>query len=403
MKRTLGPAIAALAVLAALLSMATPGSAAPGDADTLVRPLPIGNQILQVFVSPDGARVLYTLNTAGNAGIELWSVPAEGGRRTRLSTAGSSAGEVLITPDSRRVVFTESRPGRSGEVFSIRIGGGGRVRLSPSIGTTGFAGAAEMSADGRRVVFLHRSDINDSPELWSAPTGGGAAVKLNGPMVRFGVVETFAISPDSTTVVFVADKDVDNTTELYAVPIEGGPVTKLNGDLGFGEVNTFFEGDGFIISPNSTRVVFWAREGVSALWRLWSVPIGGGPMIELNDSEPDAIRSGVERAQISPDSSRVVYGIRDGALSSDLYSVPIGGGAPVQLSPPRLGGARPSTASPSSPRTHERSCSSRCSTIAHPSNSPRSRSPAAHVPIWPRRFPSVAACCSWTSSSPMAE
>ena len=64
---------------------------------------------------------------------------------------------------------------------------------------------------------------------------------------------------------------------LYSVPIGGGPVTKLNSLLSVG-------GDvaDFVISLDAARVVYRADQQTDGVVELYSVPIAGGPVTRLN-------------------------------------------------------------------------------------------------------------------------
>ena len=69
--------------------------------------------------------------------------------------------------------------------------------------------------------------------------------------------------------------------------------------------------------------------GGPAEFDLFSVPITGGPSTLLFDAGPPHVAHALA---ISPDSARVIY-IADGNTNGvlEIYSVPIGGGAIVQL------------------------------------------------------------------------
>ena len=126
-----------------------------------------------------------------------------------------------------------------------------------------------------RVVFRAGKDINDVLELYSAPiAAANATTKLSGTLLPGGVVlDGFLISPDSARVVFRADKDNDEVFELYSAPIAtANATTKLSGTLvPSGDVFNDFQ-----ISPDSTRVVFRADKDTDGVLELYSVAIGGG-------------------------------------------------------------------------------------------------------------------------------
>jgi Tol biopolymer transport system component len=194
--------------------------------------------------------------------------------------------------------------------------------------------------DSRHVVYSATQETLDSPELFSVPILGGSTTKLSGPRVTNGNIfqffgaRAFLISPDSTRVIYRAEQDTDETFELFSVPITGGDITKLSGPM-VAEGDVHGTSIGFQVSPDSRWVVYLADQERNGVEEIFSVPIEGGPAVRLNgpmvqrgDALPYAI-------QISPDSSRVVYvadQMADGV--DELFSVPIGGGPATKLNGP---------------------------------------------------------------------
>ncbi len=205
-------------------------------------------------------------------------------------------------------------------------------RLNPPLADWADVKDFLVAPDGSRVVYLADQDTNGVTELYSVPIHGDDPVKLNGPLVAGGDVQFegdtprgqtrgFVISPDSSTVVYLADQDVDDVSELYSVPIDGGDPVKLNGALvAGGEV----ERRSFVVSQDSSTVLYVADQETVGELELYSAPIDGATPTKLSGD----IR-GCCDALVSPDSSTVVF--RAGSGFGALYSVPIGGGAPVQL------------------------------------------------------------------------
>ena len=116
-------------------------------------------------------------------------------------------------------------------------------------------------------------------ELYSVPLGGGTVTKLNDPLVPAGMYLLFLISPDSSRVVYRADQQTDEVYELYSVPLGGGTVTKLNDPLVAGG-NVWSD---FLISPDSSRVIYRADQQTDEVMELYSVPLAGGTVTKLND------------------------------------------------------------------------------------------------------------------------
>ena len=183
----------------------------------------------------------------------------------------------------------------------------------------------QISRDGRYAVYLADQDTDDVPELYSVLLGGGTPVRLN-PILPFGrAVASFQISPDSRWVVYLADQDLDNVMELYSVPIAGPPdaYKKLSGILvPLGNV------DSFSISPDSARVVYRADQQNDEVFEIYSVPIGGSASAGIKLNKALVANGDVAGFLISPDSKRVVYGAdQDTDGVTELYSVPIAGQA----------------------------------------------------------------------------
>lgn len=304
-----------------------------GGPTTRLDPGP-GNAIIRTFtIAPDGSRAVYWLQPASGSPAFLYSVPVAGGAVAALETS-SPVFTYRISADSSRVVYQKDA---SRSLHSVPIGGGTPVTLLSSP-----TGAREwvISPGSTRVVYVADQDASGVYELYGVSITGGPAVKLNGPLVPGGDVGILnegvpmKVSPDSSRVVYLADQDTDGVLELYSVPLAGGAATKLNGPMVAG--GDVVDG-GFVISPDSTRVVYVADQEVDDRFELYSVPLAGGPVVKLNGpmvAGGDVLASNtIALLHISPDSSRVVYRA-DELLDGDfqLLSVPLAGGPRVSLS-----------------------------------------------------------------------
>ncbi|MBN1832725.1 MAG: hypothetical protein JW896_11510, partial [Deltaproteobacteria bacterium] len=275
-------------------------------------------QISDIKISPDSSRVVYLADQDTDGVYELYSVPIGGGTVTKLNDSLVSGGDVqsldiFISPDSSRLVYRADQDTDDVyELYSVPIGGGTVTKLNDAlvfgdeVSTTFF-----ISPDCSRVVYLV-DQVNNGTialgELYSVPIGGGTVIKLNDSLVSGGFVYFFRISSDSSRVVYRADQDTVGVFELYSVPIDGGTVIKLNDSLvSGGDVHNY----GFLISSDSSRVVYMADQDTDEVYELYSVPIDGGTVTKLNDSLVPGGRVGHYlygyRFLISPDSSRVVY------------------------------------------------------------------------------------------------
>jgi Tol biopolymer transport system component len=214
-----------------------------------------------------------------------------------------------ISPDSRRVIYYPRYDGSG--LYSVTITGTEHVTL-----TTGTIWEAVLSADGEWVVYWGEDDTTGEHGLYSISPAGGKPRWLGDWLPSSA---SFQIAPDSRYVVFVSAEGYAGPGDLYSVPIQGGEQIHLSQGVNLGAGSPVF------ITPDGQTVLFG---------NLYTVPIQGGALRQLNPMagvglpEYDTIDS----TQLSPDGRWLLY--RSGAVQGHwraLFSVPVAGGAPIQL------------------------------------------------------------------------
>jgi Tol biopolymer transport system component len=144
----------------------------------------------------------------------------------------------------------------------------------------------------------------------------------------------FVISPDSSRVVYIADQQTDEMYELYSVPLSGGAAVKLNAPLAPGrDVDAF----GTLITPDGLHVVFRADQDTDEVFDLYRVPLAGGANLRLNGT----LTAGGYVSQFlpTPDSSRLVYAAFQNSVDVlEVFSVPLAGGPVTPVSGPLVNG-----------------------------------------------------------------
>jgi eukaryotic-like serine/threonine-protein kinase len=125
---------------------------------------------------------------------------------------------VVVVAIAAGVYFWKSRP----HGFNLQ-----NMRIT-QVTTSGNAGAAALSPDGRYIVYVLRDGAQES--LWVQQLATGSNVQILAPdQVRFVAV---SFTPDGNYVMFVrSDKSTTNFRYLYQMPVLGGTPRQLVLDI----------------------------------------------------------------------------------------------------------------------------------------------------------------------------
>jgi Tol biopolymer transport system component len=287
-------------------------------------------------ISPDGNWVVY--RGAGESGPNaLYCLSTSGGIPTVLNGELATDGSISswqLSADGKRVVYLadQDTPGLK-EVFVVAMPDGEAQKLNGPLVDEGTTRGAFADTAGSRVAFVAGQVTGGFTgtfyELFSVPAAGGESVRLNGPLVTGGDVAEFFVRPEGGRVVYLADQEVDERLELYSVSPSGGSALKLNGSLAQG---ASVLASGVAFSPNGARVLYMADQEQDERFELYSVPTLGGTPVRLNATLANGgdVTPGSQR--FSPDGTRVIYHADQEADDIfELYSVPSSGGTPVRL------------------------------------------------------------------------
>jgi WD40-like Beta Propeller Repeat len=282
-------------------------------------------------ILPDSSRVIYWTYRSSTMQAQLISVPITGGPRAILSndfSAPVNSGLVdrfKLSGDSARVVFlVEEGPQDAFVLYSVPSGGGQAIKISRAV-SEGDVAYFQLTPDGQRVVYsldTGRGEVN------SVPIGGGSQTTLVGNFQLFNQLynDSFFLSADGTKVLFIIDHLLINRKDIYSVPTGGGggPLVPVYADVSQGGQDSIR----YQISPNNQWIVVKVNYFDGKKAELYSVPAAGG---QKNDLLKDLFDV-VYEAKITPESDRVVYqGEKTNSTDSNLYSIPLGGGNPLQL------------------------------------------------------------------------
>ena len=311
------------------------GETAPSTSDLFVVPAAggtpvnltdnvVGDDVLALRLSPDEMTAVYRTRIGG--GISLRSLPVSGGTPTIL-LPNSVRNDFVITPDGAMVVFRSAYAGGNIELHTVPIGGGVVTPLTP--------GSAEvlefaLTSDLTHAVYQVSSSYNS---IYSAPLSGGGGVLLNeGPLLP-GTVSAYETTPDGSRVIFLADYELIGTVvRLYSVPVGGGTVVQLSVDgSGWDAVV-----NNWAASHDGNWVAYASNHENSGERELFIVPASGGTSVQLSPALPSGgdVEASSDRLLFTPDDQYVIY---DAELASPTrsaaYAVPVAGGPSIELSP----------------------------------------------------------------------
>jgi tricorn protease len=157
-------------------------------------------------------------------------------------------------------------------------------------------GAARAEPDVHDTCLLSQPAVSAkhvafiyADDLWVADLEGKNVRRLTSDV---GVESNPVFSPDGKTIAFSAE--YDGNTDVYTIPVDGGQPKRLTWHP-VPDIARGFTPDGKSVLFSSLRSVFTARYS-----QLFTVPLGGGMPVQL------PIPNGVQ-ASFSPDGERIAY------------------------------------------------------------------------------------------------
>lgn len=312
--------------------IAGPAAAQVRLTDALVR----DGHILQFEISDDSHSVVYLADQETLGVRELYRVPLTlspqpNPQTTKLNAPlpqGRNVRDFLLAPRNGPVIYSADQEAEGVvELFSVRLGGGGGVKLSvplppdwlvvgPGI-TGGLQAGFSISDNGARVAYEINSPLTHDSALYTVPVSGpaNASVRLDAPPTQ-GI--GYLISPNGSRVVYAKGDSAGLSFTAFTVPTVGPASASVQLNL------PSPAGSALAISPNSQRVVWLFDGGPPGL--LVSTPIAGplGQGVRINKSESPS-----PPFLIGASSTRVAYPADTaGTQRNDLYSVPLSGSGP---------------------------------------------------------------------------
>jgi len=292
-------------------------------------PLPLATIGDVTSLRISGDRVFYLADQNTNGQRELYTVPFDGSapplRLSQDLAEGISVRTLGLPSVAAKVAYITAPDSLlEGNLFLVPIDGSSPPQqlngpLTP--GTVHFG--VYLSPD--RTFYLYVTDEQSLPgfHIYRVPAAGGPSTPL------VSIPDPGPSTPDSHGFVFTRDSSrfLYADTALRSIPLAGGPVQDLSG--------TVEAVASFVVTPDSSRVVFLAQLTPTSSYRLYGNSITGSALSRVHLSTGLGSSVNIGSFAISDDSSRVLF-LAEGQQSDHplLYSVPVTGGTPTLLHDP---------------------------------------------------------------------
>ena len=191
--------------------------------------------------SPDGRSIAFSSDRAGD--YEIYVMDSDGSNVRRLTDDPGDDGSLSWSPDGRSIAFSSDRAGDY-EIYVMDSDGSNVRRLTDRSGSDW---EPSWSPDGRRIAFSSARD--GDYEIYVMDSGGSNVRRLTD---RSGSDWEPSWSPDGRRIAFMSDRAGDY--EIYVMGSDGSNVRRLTDDPGDDGSPSW--------SPDGGRVAFMSdRDG----------------------------------------------------------------------------------------------------------------------------------------------
>lgn len=164
--------------------------------------------------SPDGAKVAFSSNRAGN--FDIYVMDADGSNLTQLTTSRGFDEWPVWSPDGSKIAFVSDRDGNV-EIYTMDVDGSDQQRLTNNPADDW---PAAWSPDGSRLVFA--SERDGDWNLYITLAAGGPIARLtNAP----GAERDPIWSPDGRVIAFAYNNG--QGWDIYTLPAPSGSISEI--------------------------------------------------------------------------------------------------------------------------------------------------------------------------------
>ena len=257
-------------------------------------------------LSPDGRRVVFTSDRAGQD--DLWLVGADGDGLRRLTDHPAEDSHPSWSPDGTRIVFSSTRDDDAGDLHVLRVSDGRTVRLtsSPAVETE-----PAWSPDGARIAFT--TDRYGRTEVATVAAAGGPVSR---PVPAPWDAAQPAWSPDGRRLALVTTR-FDTGGDVYV--LDGAVMTRVAGTAAAESAAAWRGGE-----------VVYTAETAAGDSDIWSADAAGGDRRDLT-ARPGLFE---EAPAFSPDGTMIAYAAQQPEGGRRIVVADSDGRGPRTLVPP---------------------------------------------------------------------
>jgi Tol biopolymer transport system component/tRNA A-37 threonylcarbamoyl transferase component Bud32 len=260
--------------------------------------------------SPDGRTICYSTHT------DLWVVPADGGRASRLTQDGESDAEPAWGADGRWIYFSSKRAGTTA-IWRVRAGGGTPERVTMGSGPER---QPSVSRDGSRLTYsTFRLDSN----LVVRVEKTGKEFEFGGDRRELSPT----LAPDGSAVVYISDQ-AKSAADLWIQPLSpdgspAGPARRLTDQPGSAQHPSY--------SPDGRWIAYYRV--IEGQRDIWIMTAGGDAPIRFTDDPAVDMHPAW-----SPDGRQIAF-VSERSGGTHIWIAPVADGRAT-------GSARPLTSGP---------------------------------------------------------
>jgi Tol biopolymer transport system component len=167
--------------------------------------------------APPGGELVFERERNDN--LDLYLIPASGGKERRLTDHPAEDGLARFTPDGERIMFTSLRTGNY-QIYEVPAAGGPARRIRTNKATEY---QADVSPDGKTLAFLSNLDGPERLQLMDLASGGVRELVRHGDDPIFGNPHW---SPDGRFITYSSNYRLGH--QIYVVEVATGSERRIS-------------------------------------------------------------------------------------------------------------------------------------------------------------------------------